>query len=176
MPHLSVPVSEQDHAQGPAGAPITLVEYGDFQCPSCRLAYPVVKHIQRQLGDRLRFVYRHFPLPQHPLAEPAAETSEFAAAHGKFWQMHDALYDNQPELGPELFAALAGELHLDERALDEALEKGVYGEVVEADLEGGVKAGVHGTPTFYINGEQYRGPATLHPLMEALEASAREVS
>lgn len=174
MPHLAVPVSDKDHVQGSARASLTLVEYGDFQCPSCRVAYPVVKHVQRQLGDRLRFVYRHFPLPQHPLAAPAAEASEFAAEHGKFWEMHDALYDSQPELGPELFAALATQLDLNERELDEALEKGTYAEVVEADLESGDKSGVAGTPTFYINGQQYRGPASLHPLLEALQSATEE--
>lgn len=174
MPHLAVPVNDNDHVQGVADAPLTLVEYGDFQCPSCRMAYPVVKHLQRQLGAQLRFVYRHFPLPQHPLAAPAAEASEFAAGQGKFWEMHDALYDNQPELGPELFAALATKLGLNERELDEALEKGTYAELVEADMEGGEKSGVAGTPTFYINGQHYRGAASLHPMLEALQSAAQE--
>jgi protein-disulfide isomerase len=100
---LAVAVSEKDHRQGDKNAPCTLVEYGDYQCPSCGQAYPIVKRVQKHFGKRLSFVFRNFPLTQlHPYAEPAAETAEFAGAHEKFWEMHDLLYENQDRLDDEL--------------------------------------------------------------------------
>src|SRR5579875_1470092 len=148
MSQLKTAVYDGDHVQGPASAPVTLVEYGDFECPTCGQAYPIVKHVQKHFGDQLRFVFRQFPLEQHPMAEPAAEASEFAAAHGKFWPMHDGLYENQEELSPELFASLAKELHLNPKALEEALAEEEFGERIAADLEGGEASWVAGTPTF----------------------------
>src|ERR1700678_3982282 len=107
MTKLAVAVSAKDHRQGDKDAPCTLVEYGDYECPSCGLAYPIVKRLQKHFGKRLLAVFRNFPLTQmHPLAEPAAEAAEFAAAHGKFWEMHDLLYENQENLGDELFQTL----------------------------------------------------------------------
>lgn len=173
MSKLTVPVNGQDHIQGSADAPLTLVEYGDFQCPTCGQAYPIVKRVQKHFGDRLRFVYRHFPLEQHPFAEPAAETSEFAATQGKFWEMHDGLYENQDELSTELFGELAGELRLDAKALDHALDENEFAERVETDVESGDESGVHGTPTFFINGVQHRGSFDSRSLIEALEGALR---
>ena len=170
---LSVPVGPQDHVQGEPQAPITLVEYGDYQCPSCRQAFATVHRLQKHFGEQLRFVFRNYPLEQHPFAEPAAEAAEFAAKHGKFWEMHDALYKHQPELGEELFGRLAKELGLDAKALDEALEKGSFAERVETDLESGDKSGVTGTPTFYINGTRYEGGYDPESLIEAMEAGTR---
>ena len=123
MPTLKVPVTDADHSEGgDAKAPVTLVEYGDYECPACGQAYPIVKAVQKHFGRRLRFVFRNFPLTQiHPEAESAAETAEFAAAHGRFWQMHDALYENQDQLGPQLYLALAEQLGLSGAALAEAL-------------------------------------------------------
>ncbi len=174
MAELSVAVSPQDHAQGPADAPCTLVEYGDYQCPSCRQAFAVVGRVQKHFGDRLCFVFRNFPLEQHPMAEPAAEAAEFAAAHNQFWPMHDALYEHQPELGEELFARLAKQLGLDGKALAQALEAETFTPRVEADLESGEKSGVHGTPTFYINGRQHEGGYDAASLIEAIEANLNQ--
>src|SRR5580692_8744955 len=101
MSVLKVPVSSADHIQGDEKAPIVLVEYGDYECPHCGHAYPIVKQIQKHFGKRLAFVFRNFPLNEiHPDAEPAAETAEFAGANGKFWEMHDAIFENQETLGP----------------------------------------------------------------------------
>ncbi len=170
MAKLSLAVSAQDHSQGPADAPCTLVEYGDYQCPSCGQAFPVVQQVQKHFGDRLRFVFRNFPLEQHPLAEPAAETAEFAAAHNQFWPMHDALYGHQSELSQELFTRLAKQCGLDGKALRQALQDETFAPRVEADLESGEKSGVRGTPTFYINGQQHQGNYDAASLIEAIEA------
>src|ERR1700753_1895482 len=113
MAKLSIPISADDHLQGDLDADVSLVEYGDYQCPSCGEAYPIVKRLQKHFGKRLVFVFRNFPLTQlHPQAEPAADAAEFAAVHGKFWEMHDLLYENQQSLGDELFQTLADELKL----------------------------------------------------------------
>lgn len=99
MAKLRTPVTSRDHIQGPEDAELTLVEYGDYECPSCGSAYPIVKRIQEQLGKRLRFVFRNFPLSEiHPHAESAAEAVEFSAAQGRFWEMHDLLFENQEQL------------------------------------------------------------------------------
>src|SRR5580658_9044577 len=110
---LKVPVSASDHIQGDKNAPVILVEYGDYECPHCGAAYPIVKRVQKHFGKRLRFVFRNFPLSEmHPNAEAAAETAEFAAANGRFWEMHDLLFENQERLGRPLFTQLAKELEL----------------------------------------------------------------
>src|SRR3954453_1315929 len=107
---LSEPVSARDHVRGPAGAPLTLMEYGDFECPFCGMAYPVVKELRRRLGSRLRYVYRHFPRPEHPHARHAAEASEAAAAQGRFWEMHDTLFEHQQALEDEHLEQYAAEI------------------------------------------------------------------
>ena len=173
MPDLSVPVSEQDHVQGPEDAPLTLVEYGDFQCPSCGEAYPIVKAVQKHFGDRLCFAFRHYPLPQHAMAEPAAEAAEAAAAHDKFWEMHDALYENQADLSTDLIASLAGDLQLNETAMEKAMEQHKFGKHIEADISSGDQSGVEGTPTFYINGKQHEGAFSQQALIRALEAAGK---
>ncbi len=170
---LAVAVHAEDHIQGNAQAACTLVEYGDYQCPSCGQAYPVVKRVQERFGDRLRFVFRNFPLEQHPYAEPAAETAEFAAAHGKFWEMHDALYENQGSLSDELLSELTTALGLDSQALASALRSGEFEPRVEVDLESGGRSGVRGTPTFYINGTRHDGSYDAASLMEAIEGELR---
>ena len=125
MAKLKVPVSPADHAQGPADAPVTLVEYGDYECPHCGHAYPIVKALQKRFGKQLRFVFRNFPLREiHPNAEAAAETAEFAATQDKFWEMHDLIYENQQDLSDELLSDLANRLKLDARELARALEVG----------------------------------------------------
>ncbi len=173
MPQLTVPVGKDDHAEGGAHAACTLVEYGDYQCPSCLHAFTVLRRVRKHFGEKLRFVFRNFPLEQHPMAEPAAEAAEFAAAHGKFWEMHDALYENQDKLSDELFSELAGKLGLDAKALTQALDSGKYTSRVEADLHSGEASGVQGTPTFYINGEQWDGGTDAPSLIEAIDAALR---
>ncbi len=171
MAQLSVPVNEEDHTQGPADAPCTLVEYGDFECPSCGQAYGIVKQLQRHFGDQLRFVFREFPLEQHAMAEPAAEAAEFAAKQGSFWPMHDGLFDHQDELSEDLFAELADDLRLDPKALIRSLEEGEFQGRVEKDLASGEASGVHGTPTFFLNGERHDGAYDLRSLQHAISAA-----
>ena len=121
MATLKVPVGPDDHIQGNPKAPITLVEYGDYECPACGLAYPIVKAVQKHFGRDLRFVFRNSPLAQmHPNAESAAETAEWAASHRRFWEMHDALYENQTMLGLPLYLSLANALQLPEEELSVA--------------------------------------------------------
>jgi protein-disulfide isomerase len=156
METLKVPVSPHDHAQGPLNAPLILVQYGDYECPYCGMAYPIVKQVQRHFGAKLRFVFRNFPIPEaHPQALSAAQVAEFAAVHAKFWQMHDLLYENQADLGLELYLALAEKLELSVAAMQNALEQGSYRQRIEADVLGGERSGVNGTPTFFINGKRH---------------------
>ena len=148
----------------------TLVEYGDYECPHCGHAYPIVKRIQKHFGKRLRFVFRNFPLNEmHPHAESAAESAEFAGAHGKFWEMHDLLFENQDRLGGDLYLELAQELQLAPAELHLALEERKYRAKVRADFTGGVRSGVNGTPTFFINGQRHDGPFEYEDLLEAIE-------
>jgi len=166
-------VSARDHAQGPTDAPITLVEYGDFECPHCGRAYPIVKAVQRSLGDQLRFVFRNFPLAKaHAHAEHAAEMAEAAGHHGTFWPMHDVLFEHQDALEDEDLVAYAATLGIDPAWAAAALVQGLFAERVREDFASGVKSGVNGTPTFFINGVRYDG--LLHPtaLLEALVGAA----
>jgi protein-disulfide isomerase len=170
MSGLKAPVTPADHRDGPENAPLTLVEYGDYQCPVCGEAYPIVKQIQKQFGERLRFVFRNFPLKEpHPEAERAAQTAEFASGQGKFWQMHDALYENQDQLGRELYDTLATKLDLSLPDLEKALTTGSYLERIRGDFSGGVRSGVNGTPTFYINGLRHDASFDFDTLSAALE-------
>jgi protein-disulfide isomerase len=155
---LTPPVGPEDHAAGSANAPVTLVEYGDFECPYCGQAYPIVKELEERLGDRLRVVFRNFPLSEaHPHAQHAAEAAEAAGAQGRFWEMHDALYEHQDALGDRALIGYAAELGIDEARVARELESGTYAGEVRADFRGGVRSGVNGTPTFFINGERYDG-------------------
>src|SRR6202163_3093087 len=139
MTKLKTPLSADDHIQGAENAEVTLVEYGDYECPHCAHAYPMVKRIQMRFGDRLHFVFRNFPLTQsHPHAESAAETAEFAGANGKFWEMHDGLFENQERLSLPLYSELAQEFTLSPADLRQALEEGTYKNRVRADFSGGV--------------------------------------
>jgi protein-disulfide isomerase len=172
MSTLKNPVGSEDHIQGDANAEASLVEYGDYECPHCGLAHPIVKRVQRHFGKRLSFVFRNFPLTQiHFNAQAAAETAEFAAAQGKFWEMHDQLFENQDRLGDELFAELAATLHLDAAGLQDTLANGTYATRVRADFTGGVRSGVNGTPTFFINGQRHNGPTDFDHLVKAIEAA-----
>jgi protein-disulfide isomerase len=153
---LANPVSAADHVQGAADAKVTLLEYGDYQCPYCGAAYPVIKAVQKRLGAKMRFVFRNFPLNQaHPYAELAAESAEAAGAQGKFWEMHDALYENQAQLGEPLIEALVKRLKLDANQFETDMETRKYQSHVKRDFMGGVRSGVNGTPGLFINGERY---------------------
>ena len=169
MATLKVPVAAEDHAQGPEGADVTLVEYGDYECPYCGQAYPIVQQAQKQFAKRLRFVFRNFPLSEmHPHAEAAAEVAEFAGAQGKFWEMHDKLYENQGRLGEALYLDLAEKLKLSTTALRQALEQRTFEARVRADFNGGVRSGVNGTPTFFINGHRHDGSFDFETLVSAI--------
>src|ERR1700761_7187205 len=170
MSKLSLPVTDKDHRQGDPEAPCVLIEYGDYQCPSCGQAYPIVKRVQKHFGKRLAFVFRNFPLTQiHQYAEVAAETAEFAAAHDKFWPMHDLIYENQDRLDNELLAELAEQLKLDPAALEEALDSKQFASRVKSDFSSGVRSGVNGTPTFFINGQRHDGRYDYESLVAAVE-------
>lgn len=172
---LTPAVGTRDHAQGSAGAPVTLVEYGDYECPHCGRAYPIVKAIQRRLGHRLRFVFRNFPLSQaHPHAEHAAEAAEAAGAQGRFWEMHDALFEHQQALDDTHLAGYARAVHLDEARFVDELGRHAYAKRVREDFSSGVRSGVNGTPTFFVNGERYDGSWDPDTLLEVLEEAAQE--
>src|SRR5215831_5888632 len=150
---LAVPVTADDHALGPAGAPLTLVEYADFECPDSRRAQPVVKALQRRFGPRLRFVFRNFPLKQvHEQAEHAAEVAEAAGAQEKYWEMQERLYERQFALDDVYLIEYAADLGLDAPRVERELEGRVHQPRVRADFKSGVQSGVKGTPTFFVNG------------------------
>ena len=164
-----VEITKNDKVQGDASAQITLLEYGDYQCPSCAQAFVIVKKVQKHFGAELKFVFRNFPLEQHEFAEMAAETAQFASSQGKFWEVHDLLYKRQKDLSEELFLDVAEELGLDGEALAQALDEGKYTERVEEDLKSGERAGVHGTPSFFINEQPLTGSYDYDSLVEAIE-------
>ena len=166
MSQLKPPVGPEDHAQGPRDAGIVLVEYGDFECPYCGDAYPELKAVQEAMGDALCFVFRHFPLSNaHPHAARAAEFSEAAATVGRFWEMHDMLYENQDALDDDSLVAYAGKLGLDRKLIESALS-GEFTTRVRRDFTSGVRSGVNGTPSLFINGERYDGPRDAQTLIE----------
>lgn len=169
---LGLPIEGRDHIQGDIHAPITLLEYGDYECPYCGEAYPIVKEIQERLGDKLCFAFRNFPLANsHPHAVHAAEAAEAAAAQGRFWEMHDLLYENQQALEDEDIAQYAADLGLDAKRLIKEVQSGQHQERVKEDFKGGTRANVNGTPTFFINGERYDGPRDVESFLEALTES-----
>lgn len=171
MATLKVPVTEEDHIQGSDEAMVTLVEYGDYQCPHCGMAHSIVKQLQKHFGKRLRFVFRNFPLTEiHPLAEPAAETAEFANEFDQFWEMHDLIFENQPSLSPPFLLELAESLGLSRDDLASAIENRTYAPKIKKDFMGGVRSGVNGTPTFFINGQRFNGPPIYEELLSAIES------
>jgi protein-disulfide isomerase len=152
-PALAVPVDHADHVLGPAEAQITVVEYGDFECPFCLQGYPAAKMLRARFAHKLRFVYRHFPLVDaHPHAELAAEAAEAAAAQGKFWPMHDLLFENQKHLKAAQLRQYAQKLELDLERYDYEMGDHVYLQRVQEDIAGGKKSGVHSMPAFFVNG------------------------
>jgi protein-disulfide isomerase len=176
MRHISlvVPVSERDHSQGPATAAVTLVQYGDYECPYTRRSTWVVQAIQQELGDRLRFVYRNFPLTEiHPHALHAALAAEAAAAQGKFWEMHDYIFHHQHTLEDADLAQFAEAVGLDRQQFARDLTDQRALSRIEEDVEGGERSGVQGTPTFFINGAMYGGSWEQDALLAALQAASR---
>ena len=171
---LTLPVGEErDHTQGPADAPVTLVEYGDYECPYCGAAYPIIKQVQERMGEKLRFVFRNFPITtSHPHAEQAAEAAEAAASQGSFWEMHDLLYENQRRLEDEHLRTYAEQLGLDLESFDRDLAEHVHAARVREDFMSGVRSGVNGTPTFYINGARHDDSYEVNTLLAALELAA----
>jgi len=173
---ISAVTEGRDHIQGPADAAVTLVEYGDYECPYCGRAYPIVKDIQARMGDGLRFVFRNFPIStSHPHAEHAAEAAEAASAQSRFWPMHDLLYENQERLGDQDLHSYAERLELDLERFDHELAEHVYAARVHDDFLSGVRSGVNGTPTFYINGVRHDDSFDTETLLTALQrATAAE--
>jgi formate-nitrite transporter family protein len=167
---LSVPVSSSDHILGPSEAAVTLVEYGDFECPNCAAAFPVVRNLLRSLDGQLRFVFRHFPVSiRHDHAQKAAEASEAAAAQGKFWEMHDILFRNQDDLDRESLLEYAGELNLDLARFTYELDESIHAERVFRDLASGEASAVSWTPTFFLN-------EVRHGVARDLDGLVREVA
>ena len=170
-PTLTVPVdADRDHIQGPSDAAVTLLEYGDYECPYCGAAYPIIKQVQETMGERLRFVFRNFPITTaHPHAEQAAEAAEAAAAQGKFWPMHDLLYENQQRLETDDLVDYADRLALDVERFRRELDDHTHAARVREDFMSGVRSGVNGTPTFYIDGTRYEGSYEADALLGVLQ-------
>jgi protein-disulfide isomerase len=171
---LVLPVSaDRDHVQGSPDAPVTLVEYGDYECPYCGEAYPIVNEIQERMGGRLRFVFRNFPIStSHPHAEQAAEAAEAAAAQGRFWEMHDHLYEHQRDLQDDHLRSYAQALELDLDLFDKELTEHVHADRIHEDFMSGVRSGVNGTPTFFINGLRHDDSYELETLLDALQRAS----
>lgn len=153
---LKLPVNDRDHIQGPRTASVNLVEYGDYECPYTGQAYPIVKEIQKRLGDKLLFVFRNFPLREiHPHAQHAAEAAEAAAAQGKFWDMHDYLFEHQQALDDNHLSKYAAALGIDTDKFRKEMSGHNYASQIDKSLGEGIASGVEGTPTFFINGVKH---------------------
>lgn len=172
-PRLTPALSGEDHVDGPDGAGLELVMYGDFQCPYCAAAFPIVKRVREQLGSRLQFAFRHFPLRRvHPLAQGAAEAAEAAAVQGAFWPMHDRLYEARGRLERPDLLRHAADLGLDAEPFAEQLEAGLHAPRVQRDVDSGEASGVIGTPGFFTNGSLHEGSFDAGSLVAALESTA----
>ena len=170
---LTIPVNDQDHIRGPYDAPVTVLEYGDYECPFCSDAHPIVLALQQDAGPIMRFAYRHFPLTNlHPHAEPAAEAAEAAGAQGRFWEMHDILFEHQDALAPDDLAGYADVLGLDVARFVEDLRTHRFSSRVRRDFLSGVRSGVNGTPTFFMNGLRYDGPRDFDTMLSVIEELA----
>lgn len=169
---LIVPVSEKDHIDGPRSAQVVLVEYGDYECPNCLNAWPVVQELRRTFGDRLAFVFRHFPQSSiHPHASAAAQAAEAAGAQGRYWAMHDLLFSRQQDLATLDLTHLALQLGLEVYKFQSSLDAGAYVRKVEQDSLGGRESGVTGTPAFFLNGCRYRGAAEFEAIASEIRAT-----
>ena len=172
--YLKLPDPERDHFQGTIDAPIALLEYGDYECPFCGEVQPIVREIQRRLGDDLCFAFRHFPLTNvHPHAEHAAEAAEACGEQGAFWPMHETLFANQDTLDDESLAQYAAALGLDETRVLQEVILDAHAHRIREDFRSGVRAGVNGTPCFFINGQRYDGARALEPLLAAVSEPVR---
>jgi protein-disulfide isomerase len=168
---LSIPVGPDDHSSGPLDAKLTVVEYGDYQCPYCGQAFPIVEKLRAALGDSMRFVFRNFPLSDmHPHAEAAAEVAEAVAQQGKFWEIHDALYENQRDLSDAALRRYIEEVGANVDDAMSAIKDGAPRARVEADFEGAIRSGANGTPTFFVNGVRYDGSWQYEPFFDFLTA------
>lgn len=177
MAKLKPPASNDDHIKGNLQAPVVLVEYGDFQCPHCGAAHPIVKQILKVYKDQVAFVFRHFPLSEiHPYAQIAAVASEASANQGKFWQMHELIFDNQAVLGIDMLLDLAEKLHLDMKTFQNDFRDPKLFEKVEANFESGIVSGVNGTPSFYINGNKHNGSYDYDSLTQIIDRAISEHS
>jgi len=173
MSKLTVPVRPQDHLIGPTNAPVTLVEYGDFECPYCGQAHYILQEILEKMGSELLFVFRHFPLTQvHPHAEAAALAAEAAGVQGRFWEMHDALFENQRALEDLEILDYADSFDLDLGQFEEDMRKARHLPRIKEDFMSGVRSGVNGTPTFFINGVRHDGSYDFPVLTRALRDAA----
>jgi formate-nitrite transporter family protein len=170
---LTSEVGERDHTLGAADARVTLVEYGDFECPDCGRAYPVLKAVQKALGPNLLFVFRHFPLrASHPHAGAAAEAAEAAGAQGRFWEMHDRLFEHQMALEDDALRRHARKLGLDLEQFEREMRLHTHEGRMREDLASGAASSVRGTPTLFINGIRYDGPRDRSSLVAALARAA----
>ncbi len=168
-PTLVLPVSARDHMVGRIDAPYVLVEYGDYECPYCRAAQPVVEAVLMALGQDRAFVYRHFPLSNiHPNAWKAAEAAEAAAAQARFWEYHATLFENQEALTVPDLVSYAGDLGLDADRFAQELIAGTHGPKVHEDFHSGILSGVNGTPTFFVNGVRHDGGNDAESLLRAM--------
>ena len=157
---LKPSVNKTDHAQGNDNADLTIVEYGDYQCPYCGAAYPVLKELMKEFKGQVKFVFRNFPLSEmHPYARPAAIAAEAADLQGKFWEMHDVIYENQQSLNENLLFQLAEKIGLNLSQFKEDIQKTELEKKVDSDFESGIISGVNGTPSFFINGNKFNGGA-----------------
>jgi len=169
-PTLKPPVGDRDHIEGPADAAVTLVEYGDYECPYCREVAPIIEQLEERFGDRLRYVFRHFPITSaHPNAQLAAEAAEAAAAQGKFWEMHDRLFEHTGPLHRQQLVLFAQDLDLDVERFERELDEHVHADRVREDFLSGVRSGVNGTPTLFLNGVRYDGPWDVDSLIIEIE-------
>jgi len=171
--YLDLPPTESDHSLGPPDAPATLIEYGDYECPDCFNAEPVVSELHSRLGDKLRIIFRHFPRSSiHPRASAAAAAAEAAAAQGQFWKMHKALFQRQRNLATLDLTHLALELGLEIYNFQQAIESDTAARRIRNDHDGAVRNQVTGTPAFFINNRRYKGPVQLEPMLAAINAAA----
>jgi protein-disulfide isomerase len=171
---LKLPVAAFDHALGPEHAQVTVVEYGDFECPNCKQAAPTVRLLLQRFPERVRFCYRHFPLAEvHPHATLAAEAAECAGAQGQFWPMHDLLFDNQLHLKSSHLHAYAERLRLDMTRYAAEIDDHVYLQRIREHQQSGRDSGVRGTPTFFVNGRLQDVSFGLAALFTAVEAALK---
>ncbi|MDG4832581.1 thioredoxin domain-containing protein [Solwaraspora sp. WMMD1047] len=169
---LRVPVGGGDHVRGRTDAPVTLVEYGDFQCPHCGAAYENVHEVLRQRPDRVRVVFRHFPVTNlHPYAEVAAETAEAGTDRDRFWQLHDWLFEHQDQIDPVHLSLGVQQVGLPADEVTREVTDHVHLDRVRGDFVGGIRSGVNGTPTFFVNGLRHDGPYALPDLLAAVDAA-----